>query len=98
MQQGLPKMTSAAKLDSQSDQSMHDELLIRHKANPILTCDDWPYSVHTVFNPGAIRIETGETVLLVRCEDFRGISHLSVAKSKDGLENWVIDPNPSLVP
>jgi predicted GH43/DUF377 family glycosyl hydrolase len=76
----------------------HAELLRRHPGNPLLTARDWPYPVNTVFNPGAIRMPNGETVLLVRCEDRRGISHLTVARSNDGVTDWRIDPEPTLAP
>ena len=38
-------------------------LLRRHEQNPILTAADWPYPVHTVFNPGATRLRDGSTLL-----------------------------------
>lgn len=76
----------------------HEVLFRRLDKNPILTADDWPYPVHTVFNPGATRLKDGTTLLLVRAEDRRGISHLSVARSKNGIDNWEIDPMPSLEP
>src|SRR5579863_6627918 len=69
-------------------------LLRRHPNNPILTARDWPYPAHTVFNAGACQIRD-ETILLVRVEDRRGHSHLTVARSKDGVSNWRIDPQPS---
>jgi len=37
-----------------------------------------------------------ETLLLVRVEDMRGFSHLTIARSTDGLTNWEIDPAPTL--
>ncbi len=67
------------------------ELFTRHPSNPILTVDDWPYRANSVFNAGAVEID-GKTLLLVRVEDRRGISHLSVARSDDGVSNWKIDP------
>jgi predicted GH43/DUF377 family glycosyl hydrolase len=73
------------------------ELLTRHPANPILTADDWPYPVNAVFNPAAAVLD-GETVLLARVEDRRGISHLSVARSSDGLDGWTIAAEPLLAP
>ena len=73
------------------------ELFSRHPANPILTAEDWPYPVNAVFNPGAASVD-GDTVLLARVEDRRGISHLSVARSPDGVGNWSIDPSPLLAP
>ena len=49
-------------------------MLFRRSAhNPILTAADVPYPANSVFNPAAARLE-GETVLLVRVEDLRGIS------------------------
>lgn len=73
-------------------------LLHRHESNPILSAEDWPYPVHTVFNPGATRLEDGTTLLLVRAEDRRGLSHLTVARSKNGIDRWDIDPQPTLLP
>lgn len=76
-----------------------EELLRRWEGNPILTQADWPYTVNSVFNPGAIRIQgTGEVLLLVRVEDRRGLSHLSAARSADGVSEWKVDPEPALVP
>ena len=70
------------------------ELFRRHGDNPILTARDWPYPAHAVFNAGACQVGE-ETVLLVRVEDRRGHSHLSVARSHDGVSNWRIDAQPS---
>jgi predicted GH43/DUF377 family glycosyl hydrolase len=50
-------------------------LFVRHPFNPIITADHLPYPANTVFNPGAARV-AGETVLLLRVEDMRGISSL----------------------
>ena len=73
------------------------ELFERHPGNPILTADDWPYPVNAVFNPAAAQVN-GETVLLVRVEDRRGISHLTVARSANGTDGWSIEPEPLLAP
>jgi predicted GH43/DUF377 family glycosyl hydrolase len=59
----------------------------------LLTADDWPYPVNAVFNPGATMVN-GETVLLCRVEDRRGLSHLTVARSANGIDGWRIDPKP----
>ena len=67
----------------------------RHPNNPILTAADWPYPAHTVFNPGATLLPSGETLLLVRVEDRRGMSHLTVARSQDGIGDWHIDSQPT---
>jgi beta-1,2-mannobiose phosphorylase / 1,2-beta-oligomannan phosphorylase len=73
------------------------ELFERHPDNPILTAADWPYPVNAVFNPAAAAAN-GETVLLARVEDRRGISHLTVARSANGLDGWSIEPEPLLAP
>ena len=73
-------------------------LIERHPENPILTSADWPYQCNTVFNPGATLLPDGTTLLLCRVEDMRGHSHLTVARSEDGVSNWQIDPEPTLLP
>jgi predicted GH43/DUF377 family glycosyl hydrolase len=74
----------------------HTELLTRHPANPIITAADLPYPAHSVFNSGAT-IRDGETILLMRVEDRRGLSHLTVARSPDGVAGWRIDAAPTFV-
>jgi predicted GH43/DUF377 family glycosyl hydrolase len=74
----------------------YPELFVRHPSNPILTAADWPYPVHTVFNPGATLLPDGTTLLLCRAEDRRGHSHLCAARSADGIGGWVIDREPTL--
>ncbi len=64
--------------------NQYAELFHRHGDNPILTSRDWPYPAHTVFNAGACPLGE-DTVLLVRVEDRRGHSHLTVARSNDGV-------------
>ena len=71
-------------------------LLVRHPKNPILTANDWPYRANTIFNAGATLLSDGTTLLLCRVEDMRGHSHLTVARSKDGISNWEIDPEPTM--
>jgi beta-1,4-mannooligosaccharide/beta-1,4-mannosyl-N-acetylglucosamine phosphorylase len=71
------------------------ELFKRYKGNPILTPEDWPYPTNAVFNPAAVKLNT-ETLLLVRVEDMRGFSHLTVARSADGFTNWEIDSSPTM--
>ncbi|MCS6874571.1 MAG: hypothetical protein N2Z23_11065 [Pyrinomonadaceae bacterium] len=78
--------------------SFFKELFHRYQGNPILTAADWTYPANTVFNPGATLLPDGSTLLLVRVEDRRGISHLTVAKSKDGVTNWEIDRGPTFSP
>ena len=78
-------------------QEVGGELFVRHHTNPILTSKVWPYPINTVFNPGAIKFKD-KILLLCRCEDKRGISHLTIAKSKDGITDWEIDTNPFIAP
>ncbi|MBN1804440.1 MAG: hypothetical protein JW837_04255 [Sedimentisphaerales bacterium] len=73
------------------------ELFRRYPGNPILSVEDWPYKANSVFNAAAVEVD-GKTVLLARVEDFRGMSHLTVAKSDDGINNWQIEKKPSLKP
>jgi len=74
-----------------------DRLFTRHPANPLLSREDWPYPVNAVMNAGAATVD-GQTVLLCRVEDRRGFSHLSVARSADGMTGWSVDPEPLLGP
>ncbi len=73
-----------------------ERLFKKFPGNPILTPQQWRYPVNAVFNPGAVEIN-GETLLLVRVEDLRGFSHLTIARSRDGFTNWQIDPKPTFV-
>ncbi len=73
------------------------QLFHRHKLNPILTAADWPYPAHSVFNPAATLLPDGTTLLLCRVEDRRGHSHLCVARSANGVDDWQIDPQPTLL-
>lgn len=76
----------------------HQELLHRYAGNPILTAADWPYPINTVFNAGATRLPDGTTLLLCRVEDRRGISHFCAARSRNGVDGWEIDKQPTLLP
>jgi predicted GH43/DUF377 family glycosyl hydrolase len=72
-------------------------LFTRSPANPVLTAADWPYPANAVFNPGAALVG-GETVLVCRVEDRRGISHLTVARSADGETGWQVAEQPLVTP
>jgi predicted GH43/DUF377 family glycosyl hydrolase len=76
----------------------HPEILRRHKLNPILTAADWSYPINSVFNAGAALLPDGTTLLLCRVEDRRGLSHLCAARSVNGVDDWQIDPQPTLLP
>ena len=86
---------SAAVPAAEAPMHPHRELFRRSAANPILTAADLSYPANAVFNPGAARVD-GETLLLVRVEDMRGISQLHVARSTDGVTGWRLDAEPLL--
>ncbi|HXK58753.1 MAG TPA: glycosidase [Acidobacteriota bacterium] len=78
-------------------ESKFRELFKRHPQNPIIQACDLPYPANSVFNAGATCVGN-ETLLLMRVEDRRGISHLTAARSYDGISDWRIDPAPTLLP
>jgi predicted GH43/DUF377 family glycosyl hydrolase len=80
-----------------SSSAASDVLFRRHLGNPLLTPNRWPYTINAVMNAGAAVVD-GTTVLLCRVEDRRGLSHLTVARSRDGVSNWVVDDAPLLAP
>jgi predicted GH43/DUF377 family glycosyl hydrolase len=67
----------------------------RHEKNPIITAIDTPFPAAAVLNPGAAE-HHGEVVLLLRVENRGGYSDIHVARSRDGITNWHIDPKPLL--
>jgi len=76
----------------------------RFNGNPILTCHDvnsiWKDPKHqiiTVHNVGIAQYND-EVIMLFRSHLRNGISVLGVARSKDGLNNWSVDPEPVLKP
>lgn len=79
------------------NQNTSYELFQRHPENPILSVSNWPYRANSVFNAAAAEID-GKILLLARVEDFRGISHLTAARSDNGIDNWQIDRVPALIP
>jgi len=72
-------------------------LFTRHPRNPILSRKDWPYPINSVFNAGAVKLADGDTLLLCRVEDRRGLSHLCAARSTNGIDGWRIDAEPTLM-
>jgi len=71
-------------------------LFTRYQFNPILTQNNWPYPINSVFNAGVVRLADGDTLLLCRVEDRRGLSHLCAARSANGIDNWRIDRQPTM--
>ena len=80
-----------------SSGSGSNRLFLRSPGNPLLSPNRWPYPINAVMNAGATVVD-GETVLLCRVEDRRGISHLTVARSRDGVSNWIVQDSPLLSP
>lgn len=78
-----------------SREKLASTMFQRFDGNPILTVNNWPYPINSVFNPGAIKYDGG-VLLLNRVEELRGFSHLTCARSSDGLTDWDIDPLPTL--
>ena len=73
------------------------ELFTRFEKNPIIQSRDIPYQANSVFNAAATRIGE-DTLLLMRVEDRRGISHLTAARSRNGVTDWRIESEPTLSP
>ncbi|MGI5837803.1 MAG: glycosidase [Chloroflexota bacterium] len=71
------------------------ELFVRQGDKPIFTPDDLPFEANAVFNPGVAEVND-EVVLLLRIEDRRGISHIHVARSHNGIDGWKMDGKPLL--
>src|SRR5437899_11466957 len=89
---------SSPKLFVKAAKGKYETLFHRHAANPILTSKDWPYPINSVFNAGATLLPDGTTLLLCRVEDRRGLSHLCAARSRNGVDGWQIDKEPTLMP
>jgi len=68
--------------------------LKRVSNNPILTNDDVPFPVNSIFNPGAVKYQD-QYYLLCRVELPIGRSELVLAKSNDGI-NFQVDNVPCL--
>jgi predicted GH43/DUF377 family glycosyl hydrolase len=72
-------------------------LFTRYPANPLLNRENWPYSINSVMNAGAVQLPDGDTLLLCRVEDRSGLSHLCAARSANGIDHWRIDLKPTLL-
>jgi predicted GH43/DUF377 family glycosyl hydrolase len=72
-------------------------LFTRYSGNPILSREDWPYPINSVFNAAAVKLADGDTLLLCRVEDRTGLSHLCAARSANGIDGWRIDSEPTLM-
>jgi len=84
-------------MNKHGDYLQRSEIFKRYPGNPILTPEKWPYRTNAVFNPGAVQHES-KTLLLNRVEGMDGLSHFTVARSKDGKTDWTIDSEPTVLP
>ncbi len=73
------------------------ELFTRHPANPIINPSDLPYPCDCVCNPAAMMVN-GEVLLLLRVMDQEGSSHITVARSQNGISDWRYETTPLLHP
>jgi len=74
---------------------MKTRVFERCPKNPIISPLDLPFPAAAVLNPGATE-QGDEIVLLLRVEDHSGHSNIHVARSKNGVSNWKIEPKPIL--
>jgi predicted GH43/DUF377 family glycosyl hydrolase len=94
----LAPLQGSVALESPRQEASADvPLFTRYGQNPILSREHWPYPINSVFNAGAVRLADGDTLLLCRVEDRRGLSHLCAARSANGIDDWRIDSEPTLV-
>jgi beta-1,4-mannooligosaccharide/beta-1,4-mannosyl-N-acetylglucosamine phosphorylase len=68
----------------------------RYDKNPILSSDDIPYPCNAVFNAAACKFKN-QYLLLLRIEDLKGHSHLTLARSDDGYQ-FEVDSQPWITP
>jgi predicted GH43/DUF377 family glycosyl hydrolase len=93
----MAKTSTQISTQISTDQPIASELFRRYEGNPIITAASFPFIVNSVFNPG-VTIFDGEVLLLCRVEHRTGFSSLIVARSADGLTNWIIEPDRCLEP
>ena len=74
-----------------------EDIFHRNEHNPLIEVDDLPYPANAVFNAGAADLGD-EVLLLLRVESRSGRSHLTVARSQNGITDWHIEDRPLLHP
>jgi len=92
-----PVSESVAQKQSHEEAAAECLLFTRYANNPILSREQWTYPINSVLNAGAVLLPDGDTLLLCRVEDRRGLSHLCAARSANGVDGWRIDPKPTFV-
>ena len=70
--------------------------LNKYNKNPILTKDDVPFKVNSIFNAGAVKVQD-KYLLLCRTEMPDGRSSFTLAESDDGI-NFSVSDKPCLMP
>ncbi|MGE5351439.1 MAG: glycoside hydrolase family 130 protein [Acidobacteriota bacterium] len=70
--------------------------ILKSELNPILTKEDVPFRVNSIFNAGAVMLKN-EYLLLCRVEMPNGRSSFVLARSADG-KNFKVDDSPCLTP
>ncbi len=75
---------------------MNTKLIKRYKANPILTKNDIPYPVSTVYNSGVTKYKE-KYIMLFRSNILNGRSIIGIAESRDGY-HFVPRKKPFIIP
>lgn len=70
--------------------------IVKYEGNPILTKDNVPFRVNSIFNAGAVKVED-RYLLLCRTEMPDGRSSFTLAESSDGI-NFTSGSEPCLTP
>lgn len=72
-------------------------ILVRHPENPILTAEDFPYDICTVFNTGVVKQGPKKYTMVARVENTALERYLWVCDSEDGI-HFKPRPKPVAVP
>ena len=73
-----------------------NKLITRFSGNPILTKEDVPYPVATVYNAAVVK-HSHEYIMIFRSHRLNGRSILGLARSSDGYK-FKVDPKPFMTP
>jgi len=68
----------------------------RYEKNPIISSDDVAYPCNAVFNAAACKCQN-QYLMLLRIEDLKGHSLLTLARSEDGYR-FTVDAQPWITP
>lgn len=70
-----------------------EQVFNRSGHNPLITAADLHFPASAVMNAGAVEHD-GDVVLLLRVEGYDGMSNIHVARSRNGVTDWQVDPRP----